>query len=196
MKRLLVLVALVALALPAAALAKGPSEASIEGPGLGKAIKIAGPEQEGSPMMNFAEAAGFFPGAFGQQPSPLLPGRPKGDLGPKYTVDYTVPGGYNATFRIKQDLWPYAKPYAVTYMAPGQDIFDMKTQGGWFTDSSLKDILVAAGLPKTAVAATRGTSSSAGFFSTGRLGTLVVVLLVLGASTAVMRRRFRRQPAA
>ena len=191
MKRTLLVLAIAVLALPATSLAKGPSEASITGPGLGKTIKITGPEQSGSAMMNLADAAGFFPGAFGQQPSPLLPSRPKGDLGPKYTIEYTVPG--NATFRIKQDLWPYAKPYAVTYMAPGQTIFGAKTQGGWFTDSSLKPILVVAGLPKTASAA---TSDSAGFFSTGRLGALVVALLVLGASTAVMRRRFRQHPAA
>lgn len=188
MKRMLILAAILALALPEAGLAKGPSSASITGPGLGKAIKITGPEQDGSAMMAFADAAGFFPGAFGQDPSPLLLSRPKGDLGPKYTVEYTVPA--DKTFLIKQDLWPYAKPYAVTYMAPGQDIFDMKTKGGWFTDSSLKDMLVAAGLPKTAAAAT--ASSPAGFFSTGRLGALVLALLALGASTAVMRRRFRQ----
>jgi hypothetical protein len=194
MKRTLLVLVIATLALPSTSLAKGPSEASIKGPGLGKTIKIAGPEQEGSTMMNFAEAAGFFPGAFGQEPSPLLPSRPKGDLGPKYAIEYTVPGGNNDTFRIKQDLWPYAKPYAVTYMAPGQDIFDMKTKGGWFTDSSLKDMLVAAGLPKTAAAAR--DSSSAGFFSTGRLGVLVVVLLLLGAATIAMKRRFRPDSAA
>jgi hypothetical protein len=194
MKRLLFLLAIAALALPAAALAKGPSEASIKGPGLGKTIKIAGPEQDGSPMMDFAEAAGFFPGAFGQEPSPLLPSRPKGDLGPKYAIEYTVPGGNNDTFHIKQDLWPYASPYAVTYMSPGQDIFDMKTRGGWFTDSRLKDILVAAGLPKTAAAAR--DSSSAGFFSTGRLGVLVLALLLLGVATIATRRRFGRAAAA
>jgi hypothetical protein len=194
MKRLLFLLAIAALALPAAALAKGPSEASIKGPGLGKTIKIAGPEQDGSPMMDFAEAAGFFPGAFGQEPSPLLPSRPKGDLGPKYAIEYTVPGGNNDTFHIKQDLWPYARPYAVTYMSPGQDIFDMKTRGGWFTDSRLKHILVAAGLPKTAAAAR--DSSSAGFFSTGRLGVLVLALLLLGVATIAMRRRSGRTAAA
>ena len=193
MKRTLLVLAIAALALPATSFAKGPSEAAINGPGLGKAIKITGPEQDGSAMMNFADAAGFFPGAFGQQPSPLLPSRPKGDLGPKYTIEYTVPGGDIEPFRIKQDLWPYAKPYAVTYMAPGQSIFGATTKGGWFTDSSLKPILVAAGLPKTASAT---TSDSAGFLSTGWVGALVVALLVLGASTAVMRRRFRRTAAA
>ena len=61
MKRLLFLIAVAALALPAAANAKGPSEATITGPGLGKAIKITGPESDGSPMMNLAEVAGLFP---------------------------------------------------------------------------------------------------------------------------------------
>jgi hypothetical protein len=83
MKRLLFLFAVCALALPATALAKGPSEATITGPGLSKAIKITGPESDGSPMMNLAEAAGFFPAAFGQTPDPLTYTRPKGNLGPK-----------------------------------------------------------------------------------------------------------------
>ena len=93
MKRLLLLVAVVALALPATALAKGPDEATITGPGLGKAITITGAEELGSPIMTFAEATGFFPAVFGQDFSPMLPSRPKGDLGPKYTIDYNVPGG-------------------------------------------------------------------------------------------------------
>ena len=195
MKRLLVLAALAALVLPTAALAKGPDEATITGPGLAKAIVISGPEEDGSPMMAFAEAAGFFPAVFGQQPDPMLPGRPKGDLGPRYTIEYNVPAGGEGppNFRIRQDLYPYAQPYAVTYTKAGQEIFDMTTRGGWWTDSSLKDHLVALGLPKTAAAAetSDASSSSAGFFSTGRLGVLVLVLLILGGATIVMRRRFR-----
>jgi hypothetical protein len=191
MKRLLALAALAALALPTVALAKGPDEAKITGPGLAKAIVISGPEEDGSPMMAFAEAAGFFPAAFGQQPDPMLPGRPKGDLGPKYTIDYNVPGGEGTNFSISQDLYPYATPYAVTYTKPGQEIFDMTTRGGWWTDASLKDQLVARGLPQTAAAAETASSSSAGFFSTERLGVLIVVLLLVVGGTLVMRRRFR-----
>ena len=198
MKRLLVLAALAALVLPTAALAKGPDEATITGPGLAKAIVISGPEEDGSAMMTFADAAGFFPGAFGQQPNPMLPGRPKGDLGPRYTVEYNVPGGDGESWTLKQDLYPYALPAAVTYMKEGQEIFDMTSQGGWWSDATLKDQLVALGLPKTAASAedTSATSSSAGFFSTGRLGVLVLVLLVLGGATLVMRRRFRGDAAA
>ena len=198
MKRLLLVLALAALALPATAFAKGPDEAKITGPGLDKAIVITGPEEEGSPMMAFADAAGFFPAAFGQQPNPMLPGRPKGDLGPRYTIEYNVPGPEGEDYTLEQDLYPYALPYAVTYMKAGQEIFDMTTHGGWWTNSSLKDQLVALGLPKTAGAAEAAdtSSSSAGFFSTGRLGVLVLVLLVLGGATVVMRRRFRDDAAA
>ena len=198
MKRLLVLAALAALVLPTAALAKGPDEATITGPGLAKPITVSGPEEDGSPMMAFADAAGFFPAAFGQQPNPMLPSRPKGDLGPRYTIEYNVPGGDGESWTLKQDLYPYALPAAVTYMKPGQEIFDMTTLGGWWSDSTLKDQLVALGLPKTAASAedASASSSSAGFFSTGRLGVLVLVLLVLGGATLVMRRRFRDDAAA
>jgi hypothetical protein len=191
MKRLLVLAALAALVLPTAALAKGPDEAKITGPGLAKAIVISGPEEEGSPMMAFAEAAGFFPAAFGQQPNPMEPSRPKGDLGPRYTIEYNVPGGDGESWTLKQDLYPYAQPSAVTYMKPGQTIFDMTTIGGWWSNATLKDQLVALGLPKSAATAKSSNASSAGFFSTGRLGLLVVVLLGIGGATLVMRRRLR-----
>ena len=193
MKRLLLLLAVAALAMPTTAFAKGPDKATITGPGLDKAITIKGLEEPGSPIMAFAEAAGFFPAIFGQQPNPMLPGRPKGDLGPKYRIDYNVPGGDGTSFSISQDLYPYAQPSAVTYTKDGQEIFDMTTTGGWWSDAALKDQLVALGLPKTAAEAEAASSSStsAGFFSSGRLGALVLVLLLVGAGTFVMRRRFR-----
>ena len=93
MKRLLFLLAAAALVLPATASAKGPSEATITGPGLEQGDQDQrGQRQTGSPMMNLAEAAGFFPAAFGQTPDPMTYARPKGDLGPKYSIDYAVPG--------------------------------------------------------------------------------------------------------
>jgi hypothetical protein len=188
MKRLLLVLTVAMLALPATALGKGPSEARITGPGLAKAIEISGEETEGSPVMDLADAAGFFPAAFGQTPSPMTASAPKGNLGPRYSIEYTVPGPDGGTQTIRQDGYPYATPYSVTYMKPGQAIFDMKTHGGWFADSRLKEILVSHGLPKSATAAAE-TSRSAGFFSTGKLGALVLVLLVFGGAFVLMRRR-------
>jgi len=187
MKRVLLVLAIAMLALPATALAKGPSEARITGPGLAKAIVIKGAEADGSPIMDLADAAGFFPAAFGQSPSPMT-SRPQGALGPKYAIDYTVPGGNTVTFKIHQDAYPYAKPYSVSYMQSGQPIFDMTTKGGWFTDTRLKEILVLHGLAKSAPTSST-TSSSAGFFSTGKLGALVLVLFVLGGAFVLMRKR-------
>jgi hypothetical protein len=65
------------------------------------------------------------------------------------------------------------------------------TRGGWFQDGTLRDTLVAHGLPETASTAETASPSSAGFFSTGRLGVLVAVLLLVGGTTLIMRRRFR-----
>jgi hypothetical protein len=191
MKRLLLALAVAALALPATALAKGPSEATITGPGLSKAIRISGPESDGSPMMTFANAAGFFPAAFGQTPTVTTSTRPKGNLGPKYSIAYVVPGGNDVSFKIHQDLYPYAMPSAWTYMAQGQPIFDMTTRGGWFTDSQLKTLLVAQGLPKAVPAASSTNSSSAGFFSTGKIGAFVLVLFGIGAAVVLTRRHLR-----
>jgi len=191
MKRLLFLFAVCALALPATALAKGPSEATITGPGLSKTIKITGPESDGSPMMNFVEAAGFFPAAFGQTPDPMTYARPKGNLGPKYSIDYAVPGPNGGNDEIHQDLYPYAKTGAWTYMAAGQPIFDFKTHGGWYTGSGLKGILVAHGLPQAPPPTSSKTSSSASFFSTGKIGLLVLVLFGIGAAAVLARRHLR-----
>ena len=190
MKRFLFLLAAAALVLPAAASAKGPSDARITGPGLAKPITISGTETDGSPIMNLADAAGFFPAAFGQEPSPMI-ARPKGDLGPKYLITYKVPGGTITNFTIRQDLYPYAaRPYALTYTKPGQPIFGMQAKGGWWTDQRLKSVLVAAGLPKTAPGKAK-TSSSAGFFSDGKIGAFLLVLFGIGATAVLTRRHLR-----
>ena len=76
-------------ALPAAALAKGPSEAVVTGPGTDDdGIVIAGLGDESG----LTGQSGFFPATFGQSPDPMLASAPEGDLGPKYRIVYTVPG--------------------------------------------------------------------------------------------------------
>jgi hypothetical protein len=194
MKRMLVLAAIVALALPLAALAKGPTGASISGPGSGGGLNISGDGKSGgTPLGDVTEQAGFFPAAYGQEPNPMLPARPKGDLGPKYTINYDVPNGEGTVFHIQQDVYPYANPPA-TYMKPGQQIFDMETHGGWFqADPQLKNTLVSAGLPATAPSASSDGSSS---FPTGLVGVLLAALLLAAATTVVVRRRARPVTAA
>jgi hypothetical protein len=195
MKRLFLILSIAALALPATALAKGPSVASIDGPGGGGGITFTGyGESAGQSLGDLTLLAGFFPAAFGQEPDPMLRSRPKGDLGPKYTITYTVPTGTGVADKIRQDLYPYAARGPVTYMKPGQKVFGTKSPGGWFqAERQLKDILVSAGLPATAPARATPTETS----STGNSFPAGLVALVAGglalalATVLVLSRRAR-----
>jgi hypothetical protein len=188
MTRLTLALAAVAagLVLPATAAAKGPSAAAISGPGLGKTIKIGGSgESSGTPLGDLTMQAGFFPAAFGQSPDPMLPGKPAGKLGPSFAVRYVVPGPNGHTYRIRQDLYPYAAGGAVTYMKPGQAIFDGTTRGGWFrADSTLRQLLVRRGLPARAP---RGSGTRLGLLA----GIGIPGVLVLAGSAALLARRRR-----
>jgi hypothetical protein len=162
MNRSMLLFAALALALllPTAAAAKGPSEASITGGNLTKTIKIVGNgESDQTPLGQLTQEAGFFAAAFGQSPDPMLAHRPKGNLGPRLTIHYVVPGGDNQTFYIEQDVYPYAKGGAHTYMKPGQPIFGMATIGGWYRAYGLKRTLVQLGLPASASRTASSTGS-------------------------------------
>ncbi|HEX6702665.1 MAG TPA: hypothetical protein VF101_18205 [Gaiellaceae bacterium] len=192
MKRMLA-VALVALAVPATAAAKGPSKAEVSGPDLGKTLVITGAESPGTPLMNFAESTGFFPQVFGQTPDPTLRNRPSGTLGSRYKVVYRVPGPDGSTFTIRQDVYPYATPSAVSYMKPGQRIFQVPggTHGGWFVgDIRLKGTLVHAGLPAAPGASSGGSTP---WWLVG-LGVGCGLALV-GAVLFLLRRRPRPLPA-
>jgi len=196
MSRVLLLLAAAALAFPGAAAAKGPSAASIDGPATGGGIDIGGSLAPGSPLAELSERAGFSPAVFRQTPDPMREDRPRGDLGPKYTITYTVPGPEGETFVLKQDAYPYATPVPVTYMRPGQKVFRIKTHGGWFVaDPSLKATLVAAGLPVSAP--TSSASDDTAFFSAELLSMMAAAALLLAATAVIfLRRRERPAPAA
>jgi hypothetical protein len=176
--------ALAALVLPTAALAKGPTEGSISGPGFSKVVKVLYDGGGGSAGDNLTQESGFFPAAFGQSPDPMLHRKPAGPLGPRYTVTWKVPGGSGTTFRIRQDLYPYARGGAVTYTKPGQPIFDMSTRGGWYRDPELKRTLVSLGLP----AQTRRASSGTNFALMAGLG-IPGALVAAGVAAAFAKRR-------
>jgi hypothetical protein len=147
--------ALVAAALvPGLALGKGASAATIRGPGLETPVRLGGSGEPGSgaQLGRIAQSAGFFQAVFGQTPDPMRAHRPRGILGPRYRITYVMPGPSGDAGRIRQYVYPYAKPAPVTYMAPGQRFWTTEeTRGGWFVASStLRRQLVVAGLPATA----------------------------------------------
>src|SRR5688500_6677896 len=109
MRKYLVAAALVALALPTLASAKGPASASISGPGLERALTIRGDgETPGTAPGTLPNASGFFAQMFGQSPDPTLTARPSGSLGPRYKVVYLVPGPNATPSRVVQYIYPYA----------------------------------------------------------------------------------------
>jgi hypothetical protein len=190
---ILLAAAAAALALPSVAAAKGPSKASITGPGLSSPASIGG-DGEGDTTTDLGllvNETGFFPQTFGQSPDPLLRSKPNTKLGARYTVAYTVPGP--STDTLLQDLYPYAAGGAVSYMKPGQKIWSQTTHGGWYRagvfSSELKAMLVRAGLPKTAPASIRGRGASPTKNISIAVGAGAGIALAAGAAVLLRRKR-------
>ncbi len=194
MKKLVAIAAAAALALPAAAQAKGPDQAKITGPGVGRTIvlNIGGYGESGQGTMGrLTTEGGFFPQVFGDSPDPRLPKKPA-NLGPRYRVDYRVLGP-TAAVMLRQDLYPYASSGLVTYMRAGQRFWGgQRTKGGWMRVSelapgqeTLRVALIKAGLPKTAPAR---NSNSARRTVGWVAGGMVAAALAAGALLALRRR--------
>jgi hypothetical protein len=153
-RSMLLAAALIALLLfPATATAKGPSAATISGPGLAHGLTIDG-YGEGdntSPLGILVNETGFFAQAFQQTPSATTRARPADRLGPRYDVEYKVPGP-NGDSTLRQALYPYAVNGPASYMTPGQKLWGTQSvPGGWYRGTAaLKGMLVKEGLPATA----------------------------------------------
>jgi hypothetical protein len=198
MKRILVLLAIAALAIPTAASAKGPASATIEGPGIDNSINVPGAgENVGTPLGDLTHYAGFFPAVYGGEPQdPMSKDRPKGDLGPRYTVTYSLPTG-EETVEIRQDMYPYANP-PVTYTEPGQKVYEGRvTPGGWYTKGipALRVRLIEAHLLRPTPPAGVRPIDEVALLSTDRLLAIAGAMGLVLAGTAVFLRR-RTRPAA
>ena len=193
MIRLTFVAAIAAALLDAAvAAAKGPTAASISGHGFAKKIKVLNDGSGGTAGGDLTQQAGFFPAAFGQTPDPMLHRRPA-HLGPRYTIVWSVPGG--TVFHVRQYVYPYARGGAVTYMKPGQPIFDMTTRGGWYRDPQLKRTLVGLGLPAKAPATSRSGNGSSSGPNWALIGGLLGAAALVSVGVALWwRQRGQRSP--
>jgi hypothetical protein len=196
MRRILLLAALATLATLAAtapAAAKGPSTASITGPGLDRALPVKGEGESGTgtPLGSLVQLGGFFPQVFQEFPDPTTRTRPTADLGPRYQVAYRVPGP-SGTGTIVQDLYPYAKPSPVTYVRGGQRFWtDNRTYGGWFvSNAGLKTALVEAGLPESPPASGGGSFPWA-WSGAGAIAFVLLLFLALRGRGIVRLRTLR-----
>jgi hypothetical protein len=150
LRRLIVLTALAAalsiaaaITLATPALAKGPSQARITGPGLAHAIVVSGNGEPGQPGMlgTLALQTRLFSVMFGPnapEPPQLRTPPPKASLGPRYTIIYTVPGEFPLPGKqfgqIRQDLYPRAVAGPVIY-TPSRQPGGPVPFSGWFRGS-------------------------------------------------------------
>lgn len=193
MRRFLVaaLLLTVAAVIPADAVGKGASEATITGPGLDEPIVLAGEGQAGGELlMEIAVESGFFPAVFEQTPDPMRDAPPAGELGPEYVVAYAMPGPNYETDTVLQKLYPYARGGPVSYVEPGQRFWTTEeTKGGWFfAGAALEDLLIAAGLPPTAPSVGSAPADSR-WTVLGPIAALVAIGAVCALAAALAARR-------
>jgi hypothetical protein len=194
MRRLLSTIGLAALLVvlsSSAALAKGPVEVSIDGPGDDGSIDIGGDPGSGEPgsggtLSRLAEHAGLFTVGFGDNVSQLMERQPEGDLGPEFRLEWTVPNPEGTNDTIVQRLYPYADAGALTHTEAGQAYMGMETLGGWYVGgSALSAALTEAGVPEQPPATgLRATPIELGIAALCALG-----LLALGVGRTVRRRQ-------
>jgi hypothetical protein len=149
------IVAFIAVLSATSALAKGPSSATIEGPGIAGTIDIGGEPGSGEPgssttLGQLAEHAGLYAGGLGGlSDQQLATQRPDGDLGPELTLTWTVPTSETGSDTVVQRLYPYADAGALSYADAGQSFFGSTTSGGWYVGGeALTTALVEAGVPE------------------------------------------------
>jgi hypothetical protein len=142
------IVAVLLMSLPA--MAKGPSQGVITGPGLVDPITLKEPGARtiGPDLASVADESGFFQGVWGGDPDRLTH-RPAGDLGPRYTITYGMTMSRRLSGTITQFVFPYAEPLPITYMPAKQRYWGSnETVGGWFVVRvAFKRTLIGLGLP-------------------------------------------------
>jgi hypothetical protein len=206
LRRLTVLTALTAglsiatmLALATPALAKGPDQARITGPGLAHPIVVSGSGEPGqlSRLTLLATQTGLFTAMFGpggsvpalaRLPTPL----PAAARGPRYTIVYTVPGVTpqpgQQFGRIRQDLYPRAAGGPVIYIPPGQAGFGQPLLvTGWLrARPQLTRTLSRLGVPSRLGSPAAPSAPSAGADSAHQAGSAIVGWLIAAAAVIVL----------
>jgi hypothetical protein len=139
------------LLMSAPALAKGgPAQGVITGPGLVEPITLREPGSKtiGADLANVVQRSGFFNGVFDADPERLKE-RPAGDLGPRYTIMYSMSLSDRRSGTIVQYAYPFAEPMPVTHIPAKQQYWaNNETVGGWFVAHlGFRQTLISLGVP-------------------------------------------------
>jgi hypothetical protein len=146
-RRFTLVVVLAVLLIPAAAVAKGPTAASITGLPSGP-LTVEGQPGSGEPgsggtLAELAEATGLWANTFAS--SGVLVERPASELGTRLRISWVVPGPTGDDVAV-QDVYPWAEGGAVTFTRAGRDYAGTTTRGGWFVGGDvLHGMLVGLG---------------------------------------------------
>ena len=214
LRRLIVLTVLTAgvsaatvIALATPALAKGPTQAGITGPGLARPVVIAGGGEPGQldRLAVLATQTDLYTAMFGAGGSVPAPDRlrtppPASALGPRYTIVYTVPGVTpqpgQEFGRIREGLYPRAAGGPVIYIPPGQQGFGQPLLvTGWLRGTpQLVHILARLGVrprlgARTATAAGPSARPPASPATAWLIILAVVVAAAVLAGAALLRHR-------
>ena len=206
--RVLAVAALAALllAVPTAAQAKGATAATIDGGGPGGlpggpiTLRGDGEPGSGTDLAMLAEGAGVFAVLF-EDGGGGLDAAPTDRLGPRYTITWSFAEDIGKGRKVRQHVYPYAAGGPVTFMSPGQPVFDTTTAGGWYQGfDGLRAQLIELGLPNRDPLApgTKATPATpAPPPAWPRLAAVVIGFLVLAAGAALtLRRRHAREATA
>ena len=208
-----IVVAFIAMACAASpALAKGPSQGVITGPLLPNSIRLREPGSPtiGPDLANVVTQSGFFVGVWGANDTHgSLAHRPAEDLGPRYTITYTMAIPERPSSDIIQYAFPYAEPQPITYIPPNQTYWGRsKTVGGWYAAPlGFKRTLIALGLPASVLTGTQPPVAGTDVGDTAEVGargsprralwiTGSLLALVALALAAVLTRNMRSRRAA
>ena len=191
-----------AFATPASA--KGVVRVTVEGPalaqGVTRGVRAASTLASGTDLYQAMAACGTSNGCTHT--------RPHGDLGPRYTLTYTLMmptrNGPEVRTHVVQYLYPAARPEALAYIPPGQHVVGWPvTRATWVPTE--KDILsVAAGIevqpvilhtssPTPATTGDRGPAVASSAWDIEVLLLVALVALIVGL-LVWMRRRHGAQP--
>ena len=124
-------IVVLAVAVPGTALAKGPTAASIDGPGLAQPIALDWDQRE-SDLIDLIDATGFW-----ELAEPQTVDEPAGDLGSRYVISFSVHDDTGGATALAVHAYPYARPAPLVYVPAGQSasvIGDVPE--GWRTATS------------------------------------------------------------
>ncbi len=175
--------------------AKGATRAVITGPGLADPIVLTEEGATGGELAALADESGFYIGAWGALPHRRIH-EPAGDLGPRYSITYTMLGEDGD--EVVQYVFPYAEPRPITYMPAHQPLWSggRETVSAWVAaHADLRRTLVGLGLPATRPSSAAGSATTVGvvegWVSSAVAWIVVAVAALLLLAISIGRRRSR-----